>query len=193
MLGGDTRLGVVGGGSGSCPTFEVADGGTAGNPACSVGRYGRHQKSIETGTVQRWGVPVMPGDSTEKAPLGLPARGAGRGDLRRVDARGGRWWQLGTQAQAAADLREKLGAAATRLPGLRARLERLVLRLERVVLTVEAERARRGGADLGTNPNPDDHRPLTHPDHLDPGHPYPNPGHPNPGHPNLGHPNPGHP
>ena len=55
MLGGDTRLGVVGGGSGSCPTFEVADGGTAGNPACSVGRYGRHQKSIETGTVQRGG------------------------------------------------------------------------------------------------------------------------------------------
>ena len=97
MLGGDMRLGVVGGGSGSCPTFEVADGGTAGNRACSVGRYGRHQRSIETGTVQRWGVPVMPVDSTEKAPSGLPARGAGRGDLRRVDARGGRWWQLGIQ------------------------------------------------------------------------------------------------
>ena len=108
MLGGDTRLGVVGGGSGSCPTFEVADGGPAGDPACSVGRCGRHQRSIETGTVQRWGVPVMPGDSTEKAPLGLPARGAGRGDLRRVDARGGRWWQLGIQRGVRA------GAAGTR-------------------------------------------------------------------------------
>ena len=28
------------------------------------------------------GVPVMPGDGTGKAPSGLPARGAGRGELR---------------------------------------------------------------------------------------------------------------
>ena len=67
-----------------CQRFDGERGPmmAAGGPARGAGRCGRHQRSIETGTVQRWGVPVMPGDGTGKAPSGLPARGAGLGDLR---------------------------------------------------------------------------------------------------------------